>query len=123
MDNSFGNALAIKVREKVDEVEVLEQKRPVLTDALCLVGVWVWNTIGGCVDDFFGCGISVIGIVAVQVTIVLAIRSMRSVAIGIHSLGVAVAVGVVPVSVCLMCHFEITRGMSLMWRDPRRCNN
>lgn len=98
MDNSFGNALAVKVREKVDEVEVLEQQRPVLTDTLCLVGVRVWNTIGGCVGDLFGCGVPVIGIVAVQVTIVLAIGSMRS-----------VAIGVVAVSVCLMCHFKIIK--------------
>ena len=34
MDHSFGDPLAIKVSEEVDEVKVLQEQRAILADAL-----------------------------------------------------------------------------------------
>ena len=50
VNDTLWNALAVKVREQVYQVEVLEEQRSVLTDSLCLVRVWHWNTIAGGIE-------------------------------------------------------------------------
>lgn len=50
MHNSLWDSLTIEMSEEIDEMEVLEEKRPVCADALC--GFWVvgWSAVGGRVD-------------------------------------------------------------------------
>jgi hypothetical protein len=84
--DTFRNALAVEVRKKIHEVEVLEQKRSVLANPLCLVRVGVWHSIRSCVDH-------------------LLIRSMACVTVGVKGLGVSVTVGIV----CVGCHFAMSK--------------
>lgn len=53
MDDTFGDSLAVKVCQQVDQVEVLEQERTILTNALGGLGVHDRAAVGGGVDRGF----------------------------------------------------------------------
>jgi len=50
MDDTLGDPLTVEVRDEIDQVEVLEEKRTVLAHALDLVRVGHGNAIAGGVD-------------------------------------------------------------------------
>ena len=50
MDDTLGDALAVKVGEQVDEVEVLEEQRTIGANALPGIGIADWCAVGRCVD-------------------------------------------------------------------------
>jgi len=54
MDNSFWNPLTVEVRNQIDEVKVLEEKRAVGTGTLGLVGVRDRGAIAVRVDSLLG---------------------------------------------------------------------
>lgn len=60
MDDTLRDALSIKVREEIDKVEVLEEERSILSDALCLVGVRHGDTVRRRVDVLLGLSIVVV---------------------------------------------------------------
>lgn len=84
-------------------MEILEQKRTVLTNTLCLIGMRVRYTVRCSVCDLFRCGVPVVAVVAVQIPVLLAIGGMCGRTVRVHTLGVTVAIAV---AVCLMCHVE-----------------
>lgn len=45
VDNTLGDTFAVEMREQIDEMEVLEQEGPVLTNTLCFVRVRHGDTI------------------------------------------------------------------------------
>jgi len=71
--DTLGNPLAVKVREQVDEVEVLEEKRAVLTHTLGLVWMGVGDAIAGAVEGVLGLCIAVVNVVPIKVTVLLAV--------------------------------------------------
>jgi len=73
VDNTLGDTLSVEVREKVYQVEVLEKERAVLADTLNLVGVRHGDTIAGCVESVLTSGIAVVVVVAVEITVLLAV--------------------------------------------------
>lgn len=50
VDDTFWNSLAVKMREQINEVEVLDKKGAVLSSSLTLVGMWDGHTITGGVN-------------------------------------------------------------------------
>jgi hypothetical protein len=74
VDNTLGNTLSVEVRDEINQVEVLEEKRTVLSDTLDLVRVRHGNTIAGCVDDILASCVTVIVVLAVDIADLLAIR-------------------------------------------------
>ncbi|KAH0357207.1 CAT1 catalase, partial [Aureobasidium melanogenum] len=74
VNDTLGNTLAVEVRKKVYQVEVLEEKRTVLSDTLNLVGVRHGDTIAGSVQGVLRGGIAVVVVVAVKVTVLSAVR-------------------------------------------------
>jgi len=76
VDDTFGNTLSVEVREEIYQVEVLEEERAVLANTLDLVGVRHGNTIAGCVESVLTLGVAVIVVVAVDITVLLAIRGV-----------------------------------------------
>lgn len=54
MDDSLGNPFAVEVRDKIDQVEILQQQRTIGADPLGLVGVRHWHAIAGGVDGVLG---------------------------------------------------------------------
>jgi len=60
VDDTLRDALSIKVREEIDKVEVLEEERSILSDALCLVGVRHGDTVRRGVDVLLGLSIVVV---------------------------------------------------------------
>lgn len=51
MNNTFWDPLSIEVRDEINQMEILEQKRTILTDPLGLVWVWHRNAIAGCIKS------------------------------------------------------------------------
>ena len=78
VDDTLGNTLSVEVREEIYQMEVLEEKRTVLANTLNLVRVRHGNTIAGCVESVLALGIAVIVVVAVKITVLLAIRGVCS---------------------------------------------
>jgi hypothetical protein len=76
VNNTLWDTLAVEVREQVDQVVVLEEKRTVLADTLGLVRVGHGNAIGCCVKGVLSLGASVINVVAVDVTRTVAVRGV-----------------------------------------------
>lgn len=54
VDDPLRDPLAVEVGEQVDEMEILQQKRAVLTDSLSLVRVRHRGTVGGGIKCIFG---------------------------------------------------------------------
>lgn len=54
VDNTLGDTFPVEMREQIDEVEILKQERPILTNALRLVRVRHGNTIGSGVESVLG---------------------------------------------------------------------
>jgi hypothetical protein len=76
VDDTLWDTLAVEVREQVDQVVVLEEKRTVLADTLGLIRVGHGNAIGCCVKGVLGLGASVINVVAVDVTRTVTFRGV-----------------------------------------------
>jgi hypothetical protein len=52
MDNSLGNTLAIEMCKQINQVEILEQERTILTNSLVSLRTLDGAAIGSCVDWF-----------------------------------------------------------------------
>ena len=76
VDDTLGDTLSVEVREEIYQVEVLEEERAVLADTLNLVGVRHGHTIASCVESVLTLGIAVIVVVAVEITVLLAVRGV-----------------------------------------------
>lgn len=59
VNDSLRNSLSVEMGEKVDQVEILEQKRSIDTDSLGLVRMRHGDAIGGGVDAVLGLGMTV----------------------------------------------------------------
>lgn len=59
MDDTLGNALAVEMREKVDQVEVLEEERAIVADTLRLIWMGRRRAVAGGVDCLCGGGVAI----------------------------------------------------------------
>jgi len=73
VNDTLGNTLAVEVGEEVYQVEVLEKERSILANTLHLIGVRHRDTIGGCVKGVLAGCIAVVAVVAVEITVLLAV--------------------------------------------------
>ena len=60
VDDSLGNPFTVEMGEKVDEMEILEEKWPIGPYTLGLVWVGHWNAIAGSVKNLLGGGVTVV---------------------------------------------------------------
>ena len=79
MDHPLGDSLSVEVGDEIDQMEVLEQERPVDTDSLGFIRVGVWYAIAGGVQRLLRGSIAVILVGSVEpclaVTVGLALSS------------------------------------------------
>lgn len=73
VNDTLGDTLAVKVREQIDQVKVLEEQRAVLAHALGLVGVRHGHAIAGGVQGVLRGSVAVVDVVAVDVAVVASI--------------------------------------------------
>lgn len=45
VNNTLGNSFTVEMGEKVDQMEILEQKRPILARPLRLIWMGLWDAI------------------------------------------------------------------------------
>lgn len=78
VNDTLGNALAVEVREQINQVEILKEQGTVLAHTLGLVWVRHGNAIAGGVQRVLGGSVAVVDVVAVDVAIAAAIGGVLS---------------------------------------------
>jgi hypothetical protein len=73
VNDTLRDTLTIKVRDEVNQVVVLQEKRTVLSNTLDLVGVGHRRAIARRVESVLGLCVSVVVVVTVKVTVLLAV--------------------------------------------------